>query len=120
MFLLYGLCQVIGAFLCVSYGPNLFQNWGNIVFVAVLVESVVVILFVGTLCGLVNKTSAVLISKLKMYKIIAGRRRMLWRKRLKACHPLKIRFSSNFIDILTPLGTTGLCIKGTVRLLLLR
>lgn len=98
---------------------KLFQSVENVFFLLVLVESVFFILVVGGLCGILNKKSEILLKQLKcgsFGRVMDGK---MLRKRVQGCSPIKVRFGSNFVDILTPFRMIVFGIRGTVRLLLL-
>lgn len=80
-------------------------------------ESVIIILFVGTLCGKVNQKSKTFLRQVKGAKTVG--KNAQFRKTVRSCAPLKIRFRSNFIEIFTPLVIMSFCIKLAVKLLLL-
>lgn len=120
MFLVFGISNVICSYFCVLKIENLFQSVENVFFFSVFVEGVFFILFVGGLCGMVNKKSEIMLNRLKCGSLDRVPDRMVFRKRVGGCSPIKVKLGSNFVDILTPLRMIVLCIKGTVRLLLLR
>lgn len=97
------ISNVVCSYFCVSKVTNLFRTVENVFFTCVLVETVFFILFVVGLCGMLNKKSEITLSKLKRgsVDIVLGRR--LFCKRIRGCSPTKVRFGSNFVDMLTPL-----------------
>ncbi|XP_035707674.1 uncharacterized protein LOC118435560 [Folsomia candida] len=120
IFFVFGICNVTCSYFCVPHVQNLFKNVDNFVFVCVLVETVLFILLVVGLCGMLNKKSEIMLNKLRFNILGKVLDRELVCKRVRGCSPFKIRFGSNFVDVLTPLRMMVLCIRGTVRLLLLQ
>lgn len=120
IFFAFGICNIICSYFCVAYATNLFEKLENLYFFSCLVQSGFFFLIVGGLCGMLNKKSEVLLNQLKVGGLDISCDRKLFFKRARGCSPIKLRFGSNFVDVLTPLRFIVLCIKGTVRLLLLR
>ena len=114
----FGICNITCSYFCVSYATHLFDKLENFFFVSCLVQSGFFFLVVGGFCGMLNKKSKILLSQLK-FGSVWGERKLFY-KRVKGCSPIKVKFGSNFVDVLTPLRMMVFCIKGTLRLLLLR
>ncbi|OXA43326.1 hypothetical protein Fcan01_22026 [Folsomia candida] len=64
---------------------------------------------------MVNKTSEIILNQLKYASLGRVLDRKLFLKRVRGCSAVKVRFGSNFVDVLTPLKMIVLCIKGTAQ-----
>lgn len=115
--LIFAFCNIVASTLIVSVGDHMFENFGNLVFLVSFAESVMVILFVGTLCGKVNKKSKMFLGQLQRRGFMRMENPVFF-KTVRACSPIKVRFGNNFIEILTPFVMMNLCIKWTVKFLL--
>ncbi|OXA54466.1 hypothetical protein Fcan01_10334 [Folsomia candida] len=62
--------NVGSTFFIVSSGAEIFKNYEHILFVMVFGESVIIILFVGTLCGKVNQKSKTFLRQVKGAKTV--------------------------------------------------
>ncbi|XP_035700961.1 uncharacterized protein LOC118433286 [Folsomia candida] len=108
--LLYAIsCNVLGTYLTVSINSGIFEELRNAVFPLFAVETGLTILVLGRVGGLIHKRS-------KKCVLLLGRDKS---RMAKSCHPLKIKFGTNFIDSSTPLVIICFCAKNTARLLLL-
>lgn len=117
IFLICTFGNTIGAFFCITQGS---ASFGHFIFLVLTVESTVVILLFGTLCGVLNKRSKMLLETLSRCHMDGKLTTKLFVKMVKGTPPMKIRFGNCFIDILTPFVMVSFCIKNTVRLLLLQ
>lgn len=91
---------------------------GGVVFVVLSVESFFGNFAFALLAGVVNETSMKLCGRLRRVQLGGMVENKQFHKRLAACGVLKIRFGDNFVTILTPLVTLGVCVKWTIKLLL--
>lgn len=88
-------------------------------------ESLLVVIGMGTTAGLVNKKSmkiatkmkVVLVNVIKQSQNVRQDMRQM-RRMIKASGPMKIRFGSNFVDIMTPFVMSCFVVKSLVRTLL--
>lgn len=110
--------HVLSSFVALSYGFS-FRNLAQFLFMFLASETFWFMMFLGTLSGWVNKKSIILVSRLKTCSVGQNFARELFLKEAKACGPMKIWFANNFMSISTPLVMASVCIKLTVRLLLL-
>lgn len=114
--------NILGAYLTIKFNEELFSNIGNLLLPLLALETFVVIMGLGTTAGFVNKASKKTTAKLKvgMYDVVRqnGKDMTCLRRTINACCPMKIRFGSNFVDILAPLVITCFCKRTLVRLLL--
>lgn len=120
IFFVFGVCNSLCSYFCVLHSESMLHHVENLVFPCALVETVFFILFVVGLCGMLNKKSEITLNQLKFGSLDRVLDRKLFCKRVRACPQIKVRFGSNFVDVQTPLRMMVLCIKGTVRLLLLK
>lgn len=95
------------------------QSVENVFFLLFRIGRLFFILCVGGLCENLNKKSEIMLNQLKCGSLDRVVDRKVLLKRVRGCFPIKLRFGSNFVGILTPLRIV-FGIKGTVRLLLLR
>lgn len=121
-FFQFCFANVVTTYLCISYRSTLFQHLGHLTFLAMCVESFVGILCLGTLSGMVNKRSKLIQIKLRKHcsKLCKFKDQGVVCKQIMAFAPMKIRFASNFVSILTPLVMMNFCLRLTVRLFLLQ
>ncbi|OXA46153.1 hypothetical protein Fcan01_19066 [Folsomia candida] len=118
--LLFGIGNILSTFISMSYlrDGKLFQNFGHFYFLLISLETYLGSLCLGTLSGKVNRVSIQFVQNLAKRSGIAGY--LVLRKKIKACAPIRIRFGSNYFTILTPLVIIGICIKWTVKFLLVK
>lgn len=122
--LMYGITiNILTTYLTVTLKSKLVSNVGNLLYPFLAFETFLVIM--GTTAGLINKTSKVIVTKMKvaLFDVVMQTGEMredtrYMRRMIHACGPIKIRFGSNFIDTSTPLVMTSFCMKTLVRLLL--
>lgn len=125
--LIYGICiNILGTYLSVKLNSKLFTNVGSLLYPVLAFETLLLIIGMGMTAGIINKTSMLIASKMKVaiFDVVMQRGKtrvykIFVRRMINACGPMKIRFGSNFIDISTPLVMTCFCMKTLVRLLLL-
>ncbi|OXA46159.1 hypothetical protein Fcan01_19068 [Folsomia candida] len=117
--LLFAVGNILSTFISISYlrDGTLFQNFGHFYFLLVSLETYLGTLCFGTLSGKVNKMSIQFLKNLEKRSVADY---PVLRKRIKASAPIRIRFGSNFFTILIPLVMIGVCIKWTVKLLLIK
>lgn len=120
LFFMFCVCKVISSYFCVSHATNLLRNVKNLVFPCIFVESMFCVLFSAGMCGMLNQKSKIMLNQLKFNSLTKVLDRKLLYKRVCGYSQIKIKFGSNFVDILTPLKMMVLCIQSLVRLLLLR
>lgn len=118
--------KILGTYLTLRLSANFFENLGNFLWPVLAWESFLVILGLGTTAGLINKASKQIVVKMKcaLFDVIVqngGLRKdsRYLRRMISGSRPMKIRFGSNFVEILTPFVMTCFGIKSLVRLLLL-
>ncbi|OXA48108.1 hypothetical protein Fcan01_16870 [Folsomia candida] len=116
------LCMVVsgnvfGASLTLTLKSDLLNNPANFLYPFFAIESTIVIFGLGTLAGLVNKRSSGYITMITRKPIKSD---LLFKKIAKSCPSIKIRFSSNFMAMSTPLVMANFCAKTTARLLLMK
>lgn len=119
LLLLFCVSNILSTFLTVSYirKCELFNNLnlGHLVFPSFSLETYLGIVCLTTLPGSLHKKSTKFLVRLRI--ISREKENKSVRKEVMACSPLKIKFCSNFIAVLTPLVMVGLCVKWTIKLL---
>lgn len=120
IFSVFVVVNIISSYFCASNAIMLLLKAENFIFPCALVDSTFLILFLAGLCGMLNKKSVFLLNRLKVESLNKVLDRKLFCKRVRGCSSMKVRFGSNFVDVLTPLRMMVLCIKGMARLLLLQ
>lgn len=121
--LMYTICvNILGAYVTLTLNGELFANVGNWLLPFLTLETYFVIMGLGTTAGFINKTSIEIVTKLRVGMLAVveqnGEDTRYMRRMISACRPMKIRFGSNYVDILTPLVMTCFCTRTLVRLLL--
>lgn len=117
------VCNIFGTYLTVSLKSQLFRHMGFVLFPFTMMGSTVGIIALGTFAGLVHKRSIECGSKLKraaqLFQGNSNKNTLrILQRRAKSLGPLKVRFATNFMEIMTPLVMIGFCAKTTVRMLL--
>lgn len=114
-----------GTYLTLKLDLAFGANLGNFFWPVIAYESFLVIIGLGTAAGLINKGSKQIVVKTKcaLYDVImqSGGLRIdsrIMRRMIRARMQMKIRFGSNFVEILTPFVMMCFCIKSLVRCLL--
>lgn len=119
VFIVFCFTNILSTFIYVSHARtgDLFNNFGHLVFLPISLETNAGIICLETLPGLVNHNSVKFLGALSTSK--DSKLGASFKKDVTAFSRMKIRFGSNFVDILTPLVMISLCIKWTVKLLLI-
>ncbi|OXA43168.1 hypothetical protein Fcan01_22135 [Folsomia candida] len=118
--------SILGIYLTLRIGSDMLTNLGNLFFPVIASESLLVVIGMGTTAGLINKKSMGIVKKIKvaLVNVIKQSQNVRQdsrhtRRMIKSSGPMKIRFGSNFVDILTPFVMSIFCVKSLVRMLLL-
>ncbi|XP_035713072.1 uncharacterized protein LOC118437800 [Folsomia candida] len=117
--LLFAVANILSSFISISClrDGTLFHNFGHLYFLFISLESYLGSFCFGTLSGKVNKVSIKLLRGLGKHSVADY---PALREKIGACAPIRIRFGNNFFTILTPLVIIGVCVKWTVKLLLIK
>lgn len=118
VFVFFCFTNISGTFLsilCLRAG-SLFNNFGNLIYLLISLETYLGIVCFTTLPGILNGNSTRFLRNLKKFR--GENICKFFTKSVNACNQLKIRFSDNFVGVLTPLVMISLCIKWTSKLLL--
>lgn len=116
------LVQIVGLYAMLNL-HNTVTMPGFLVFPVMTLNSFVNNIFTVTLAShLHNSSEQVLVSlgKNGVKSQGSGRSKALFRRELKSCSMLKIKFGSNFIDRTTPLVIQNLCLNETMSLTLIK
>jgi len=129
-FFFISVLSVFGMLLTVSIfhggasatGPVFLGDGGRLgkaLFPLLTVHGYGAILALGSVAGRLNKGSKLFLTTLNQALRRNGSRKPQMVSRWKSCKPIKVRFANNFVEISTPLTMLSLCLKVTVRLLLI-
>ncbi|OXA40181.1 hypothetical protein Fcan01_16848 [Folsomia candida] len=111
--------NVVGATLTFTLKSDLLAHPANFLYPFLAVESTIALFGMGTIAGCVNKRSIRYISKIRGAASKSKKSGLLFNKMARSCSSIKIRFSSNFMAMSTPLMMASFCAKTTTRLLLM-
>lgn len=112
--------NILGTYLTVSLKSDIFQSLGHGLFPTFATASFNSIIAIGTICGYANRCSRKCVLGFSTKSMPMNRMsRIIFRKMVRSCSLVKIRFGSNFMEISTPLVMSSWCAKSSVRLLLL-
>ncbi|OXA38689.1 hypothetical protein Fcan01_26519 [Folsomia candida] len=120
--LLFADANILSTFISISYlrDGNLLNNLGHLFFFLISLETYLATLCLGTLSGKVSKVSIQFLQNLEKRGGAESGHDHFLQAKIRACAPIKIHFGDNFFTILTPLVIIGVCVKWTVKLLLIK
>lgn len=116
LFLFLCICNTVGTTITVSLGSNLLDNYGNVLFPFLIIQSTFSIMILGGVAGFINWESKQCLSIMK--RRCGAKDQIMPRLVVAGLAPLKIKCASVTTNVVTPLIVISACVKTTTRFLL--